>query len=169
MSKLPEGVPELLPCYLKEVFDYREGQLLYKKSYRNRRTGQKAGTVDSKGRLRIEIKGRTYSAAAIVFAMHFGRWPNGQTDHINQNKLDNRIENIREVTNAQNSRNRINQKPPKSGYKGVSFHRGRYTARIMVDGKVFNLGSFDDPISAAKIYNEAALKYHGEFACLSKI
>jgi hypothetical protein len=58
-----------------------------------------------------------------------------------------------------------------SGYKGVSWnsHAKAWAARITVRGRRVFLGSFDDPVEAAKAYNEAALEYHGEFAVLNKI
>jgi len=91
------------------------------------------------------------------------------TDHINGNKLDNRKENLRICTHQQNQRN----KPSRCGaskYKGVSIHgpTGKFQVHIRADiGKRLNLGHFDDEEKAAKAYDMAALKYHGEFANLN--
>jgi hypothetical protein len=160
---------ELKPCLVqqfKECFDYDliSGQLFWKAGSRKRfaRSRFKAGSIDSKGRLRIEFKKRSYAAGAIVFALFYGRLPKGQIDHINQNKLDNRIQNLRECTNAENSRNRKSRNPLG---KGVSYHRGRYIARIMKDGVTRHLGCFKDKESALKAYKEASIVLHGDFAC----
>lgn len=151
---------------LKLLFDYNPdtGELIWIKSYRNRLNGKHAGAIDSKGRRRVEINGRTYAAHHICFAMYHGYWPKDQVDHRDQDKLNNRINNLREATNAENSRNRRHKR---GGFKGVSFHKGRYIARIMKDGECINLGSFDTPEPASDAYKAAAIKYHGEFACLN--
>ena len=91
-------------------------------------------------------------------------------DHINGNGLDNRRCNLRICTNAENHRN---SKKYSSGfyskYKGVTWSKRQKTwkAQIKADYKNKNLGCFDSEIKAALAYNEAALKYHGEFARLN--
>jgi hypothetical protein len=91
-------------------------------------------------------------------------------DHINHDGMDNRSANLRAATRAQNSRNR--KKFPRkcsSKYKGVYLHKSslKWQARIMLEKKRRNLGYFNNEIDAAKAYDEAAKKYHGEFACLN--
>jgi hypothetical protein len=91
-------------------------------------------------------------------------------DHINNDTMDNRSANLRAATRAQNSRNR--KKFPRkcsSKYKGVCLHKSslKWQARIMLEKKRRNLGYFKNEIDAAKAYDEAAKKYHGEFACLN--
>jgi hypothetical protein len=91
-------------------------------------------------------------------------------DHINHNGLDNRKVNLRPVTSAQNGRHKkkINTKS-RSMYKGIYYdrHGGVWRARITCNGRVIYLGSFKDEIEAAKTYDQAAKKYHGEFAGLN--
>ena len=91
-----------------------------------------------------------------------------RTDHINKDTLDNRKENLRSCTRAENARN-SEYTGKTSQYKGVHFHKRwkHWVARIRVDGKQLFLGSFKDEIEAAKSYNKAAIKYHGEFAGLN--
>ena len=122
---------------------------------------------------RYHTNGRTSYAIS-------GQWPNQvfmhhlvlprkdgfEIDHINGNGLDNRRENLRYVTCSENRYNRGPTKVNSSGYKGVFPHTHGWFARIKVKDKEkpIYLGFFKDKVEAAKAYNEAALKYHGEFA-----
>lgn len=98
-----------------------------------------------------------------------------QGDHDNRNSLDNRRFNLRKCTHAQNNQNKEKLRRNKSGYKGVNWFKyqkphgkgGRWTARIMANRKCIHLGYFDTALEAARAYNEAAVKYHGEFARLN--
>lgn len=94
-----------------------------------------------------------------------------ETDHINGNKLDNRKENLRKVTQSQNQANRKKGKNKSSIYKGVIWHKRRnhWLAQITINRKKIYLGSFNNEIDAAKAYNEAAIKYFGEFARLNEV
>lgn len=99
--------------------------------------------------------------------------PKGMTiDHINHNALDNRKSNLRICTNRQNNRNKKAPSNNTSGFKGVVWHKGgnKWMAQIRIDNdEHLYLGLFKDKIAAAKAYNEAALKHHGEFAFLNEI
>lgn len=77
-----------------------------------------------------------------------------ETDHISQDKLDNRKINLRTVTRSQNMHNLSPQKNNTSGYRGVSWHsqRGRWTVRCKIDGKYKSLGMYDTPEEASKVY-----------------
>ncbi len=95
-----------------------------------------------------------------------------QIDHINGNSLDNRKENLRVCTNAQNSRNSKLAKNNTTGYKGVSWSgskKNKYVAQLHTKGKHIHLGNFDNPIDAALAYNKAAIEYFGEFAKINII
>ena len=89
-------------------------------------------------------------------------------DHINRNGLENRKANLRPATHAHNMRNRAKRsdRTYNSKYKGVSQRRDRklYEAQIRINGRPIFLGRFTDEITAAKAYDRAAQKYHGQFA-----
>jgi len=92
-------------------------------------------------------------------------------DHINHNGLDNRKANIRPATHSQNNFNRIisTRGDLSSKYKGVAWNKSKkkWQARIGIYGKRKHIGHFKDEIQAAKAYDKAAKKYHGEFASLN--
>lgn len=92
-----------------------------------------------------------------------------EADHINGNKLDNRITNLRYATASQNHSNSKVYKSNRSGFKGVGFHKGKIRSYIQVDNKHIHLGYFNNVVEAAKIYNRNAMKYFGEFAKLNMI
>jgi len=93
-----------------------------------------------------------------------------EVDHINQNKLDNRKNNLRLCTKAENRMNRSKYKTNTSGEKGVYFHKRDtvWTAQIGISGKRIHLGYFKEKKNAVKAYNLAAVKYHGEFAHINQ-
>lgn len=92
--------------------------------------------------------------------------PPGLTnDHIDRNPRNNRRSNLRFATAQQNCQNRM--RPNKVGFKGVGRHGNRFRARIVVDGRRIILGSFVEPIAAARAYDAAAIHYFGEFAALN--
>lgn len=91
------------------------------------------------------------------------------TDHINGNGLDNRKKNLRECSIAQNGRNRPKPENNTSGYKGVFWldNRKRWGAQIQMNNKSKRLGYFKNLEEAAHAYDNAAIKYFGEFAKLN--
>ena len=85
---------------------------------------------------------------------------NLEVDHINNDKLDNRVSNLRVITHRQNLLNRLHLfRNNKSGYRGVSWSKGmkKWVAQITRNNKTISLGFFNDPRKAAKKYNEYAI------------
>jgi len=97
--------------------------------------------------------------------------PDGMvTDHINHDGMDNRKDNLRAATHSQNMRHRKKCSGAMySKYKGVSWKKKsrKWVAQITCEKKAIHLGYFRDEIEAAKAYDRAAIKYHGQFACLN--
>lgn len=97
--------------------------------------------------------------------------PGFTIDHIDTDKLNNRRHNLRIATLSQQAMNRPKSINCSSKYKGVTWDKGicKWRAMTRVNKKLIHLGSFSEEIRAAKAYNDAAVKYFGEFACLNVI
>lgn len=120
--------------------------------------------TENAGYKRSKIFNKDYSAHRVIWAMHYGEWPDGQIDHKNHDRTDNRISNLRVVTNQGNGKNRSLQKNNTSGFTGVQWIKssGKWDARITVDGVQKFLGSFvkkQDAITARQAANKK-YKYH---------
>ncbi len=90
-------------------------------------------------------------------------------DHKDGDSLNNRRQNLRTSSASENNRNRGIQISNTTGFKGVLPHRNKFRAAIKVDGKKHHLGTFNTALEAGRAYNEAAKKYHGEFAALNDV
>lgn len=131
--------------------------------------GQIAGSTSHKfGYRYIVVKGHRIAAHRLAWLFVHGQWPSSVIDHINGNTDDNRIENLREATRQQNSRNARLCATNKSGFKGVSWDKRRNTwkACIQIDRKTKMIGRYADAKDAARAYEESALLHYGEFARL---
>ncbi len=104
----------------------------------------------------------------VVLSRKLGHSNFEETDHKNQNELDNRRGNLRPSSRLENSAN-SKSRPGTSKFKGVYWNKlnKKWCAQIKFDGKKKHLGYFTDEVEAAKEYNKAALKYFGEFAYLN--
>ena len=101
-----------------------------------------------------------YKAHRIIWAIHYGAPPTGDIDHINGIKTDNRIENLRLVNNAENSKNQSRRKDNKSGITGVTWDKaaGKWRACIRISGKTQYIGLFCDIEKAADARKSAELR-----------
>ena len=144
--------------YLRSILDYDQetGIFTWKVSTSRRvKTGDVAGSQNGDGYLRIRLHNRLFLAHRLAWLYHFGEWPEDQIDHINRNRSDNRIYNLREVTNKQNQQNAGKRSDNKSGHPGVSWYKpySKWRAQIMHNQKQIHLGYFsilEEAIAARK-------------------
>lgn len=155
---------------LFELFDLREdGSICWRKTRGGRAAGTPAGAKNGEGYLVVGIYKKSYFVHRVVFAMFNGRWPNTALviDHIDGDRLNNRPENLREVSKKENSSSsRKKEKPNKTGHRGVSLHRqsGRYCAKMKIGEKRICIGYFDSAREAATAYVLESLENLGEFS-----
>lgn len=146
-------------------YDKGSGVFRWKKNTGKARKEEVAGSVNHSGYILIGIKGKQYRAHRLAWLMTYGEWPNKHIDHINCNRSDNRICNLRLCSQEQNLAN--SRKPAKnsSGYKGVSWCKftDRWRATIRHNGKSISLGRFDCPEEAHRAYCENGRQLKGEF------
>ncbi len=125
-----------------------------------------AGTMMNSGYVRIKVSGRYVVAHQLAWLYVTGEWPTSNIDHVNGDRADNRIANLRLATRHENARNRKRHKNNSLGLKGVSLDKetGRFKASIWIDGGIKNLGRFNCPTAAHLAYCKAARKHFGDFA-----
>ena len=127
-----------------------------------RHAGKAACKINRQGYLSCVVGANRFTAHRIIWATHYGSWPDGQIDHINHIRTDNRIENLRCVSHWENTRNKRLLSNNTSGVCGVVWHKrsGRWAAHIKIRGKQKYLGSFDD-IKDARAARKAAEREYG--------
>lgn len=164
------------PDYIRSNmhYDAETGILTWTTRKQGRVVGKPIGQYDKDGYLILvrsenghkSGKKKRYCVHRIAWIWVHGKEPVDQIDHINGNKSDNRLCNLREANTAENMRNVGKQSHNTSGWKGVSWHklRSKWRADIKVNQKQIALGLFDCPASASFAYQIAADKYHGEFS-----
>jgi hypothetical protein len=154
----------MTPDQVHQLFEYRDGRLHHRTASRGRKVGDAAGCVNGTGYRRIGIGGRYYTEHALVFLMFHGHVPK-EIDHINGNRADNRIENLRSVTRSQNQYNKRQQRNV-SGYRGVTWHKktGKWLVRVGLNNKNKSLGYYDDLEFAALVAEEGRSLHYGQFA-----
>ena len=142
--------------YLHAIFRYENGNLYYKKQIVNKiQIDQKAGSFKNTGYWGIQINNKKYQAHRLIFLYHHGYLPK-YIDHIDRNKLNNKIENLREITNADNKHNTPQRKDNKIKYKGINWHKKvkKWVAQIQINGKKKHIGYFVSPELAYAAYCE---------------
>jgi len=165
--------------YLQECFHYEPttGKLFWKdrprehfnssrgyKNFKLQFAGKEVTSKSRNGYVYPCVDGRLVYAHRVIWKMVHGECPEYQIDHINGIRDDNRLENLRVVSNQENQRNAKRRKDNTSKVVGVSWHNRDevWCANIKVDGKQINLGNFTDKIDAiyARYYAEQDYGYH---------
>lgn len=162
----------LTQARVKELFEYRDdGNFYWKvKPSRSANAGDIAGWTNEKGYKKVRVDGTPQYIHRLIFLYHHG-WLPKFVDHEDLNRSNNRIGNLRCATRWDNARNKSKQKNNTTGFTGVFFRKdsNKFRAIIGVNDKLVHLGTYKTAKEAALAYNEAAVKYFGEFARLNKI
>lgn len=157
----------LSPCELQELLHYdpENGRLFWRDG-----SGEAFTSVDTKGYRRGTILGRRIRAHRVIWALVHGEWPE-QIDHINGDRQDNRLRNLRNVLSCENQRNMRRPSNNTSGIIGVSFFTAsrRWRAHISFGGVQHHLGYFATKEEAAEARRRAEREFgyhpnHGRIA-----
>lgn len=145
---------------IKNLFDYQDG-IIYWKFNRSgiKNDGNGAGTLHHTGYKVVRINNKEYKVHRLIWIMFNGDIPNKMfIDHIDRNKLNNKIENLRLATNQENNRN--------NSSNGFTWEPKRKVFRvgICIDGKKKYIGRYDTIIDARAAYLQARREHFGEFA-----
>jgi hypothetical protein len=140
----------------------------HRKSFNNQWAGKEALTAITRrksgqiARLRGGFLGKKYCTHRIVWLIYYGEWPKNHIDHINQDPTDNRIKNLRDVTQAENNKNKTLQNNSKTGYSGVSFYKRyrKYQVVISTNNIKKHLGYYDTAEEAAAVRAVASINYN---------
>lgn len=143
-------------------YDIKTGQFTWAVQQSRRvKIGSIAGTIKNTGYLGIHLKNKIYQAHRLAWLYFYGEFPCMNIDHINSNRLDNRIENLRLATDTENHRNISLQKRSSSGFTGVTWCQTAKKWRARCRQKF--LGVFDCPVEASNVRNVYAKKEFGDF------
>lgn len=149
-----------------ETFEYKEGVLYWKNPVAIRlKAGDPAGTLANNGYLRTHWKEKFYLNHRLIWLMHNKELPEF-IDHIDGDRLNNRIENLRSATASQNQHNQKLRSNNKSGVKGVSWANAtkKWRVQMKVNGKLKHIGLFDDLNVAKQVAETTRNEIHKEFA-----
>jgi hypothetical protein len=151
--------------YVLSAFDYQDGNLI-RKTGRVNEIGQIAGCVHKgKGYIHVKIKAKAFKAHRLVFLYHHGYLPEC-VDHIDGDKTNNKIENLRAATKDENCRNQKIRSTNKSGYKGVKWveHCKKWQVEVCKNYKQLRFGMYEDLELAGLVAIEATELIHGRFS-----
>jgi hypothetical protein len=154
-----------------DLFEYRDGHIYWREIINGRKDKQPAGRINGRGYRIISIwnreakKYKVYLVHRVIFLMQHGYLPK-VLDHIDGDKDNNKISNLREATQSQNMYNRKINKNNTSGYKGVKWskQKKKYIGMIKTNGKEYYVGAFNLAEEAAKAVIKLREELQGEFA-----
>jgi HNH endonuclease len=152
------------------VWRHRPVNSAHDKTFNTQFSGNEVGTISRLGYRVLSHKGKVFLGHRVAWAVHYGEIPNGEIDHINGNRKDNRISNLRDVSKKENTRNKGKLRNNTSGFTGVSKNAltGKWISYIKVNGKQIKIGSYAKLEDAVKAREKAQIKFgfhknHGEY------
>ena len=159
---------ELTAEKLRELlhYDQETGIFTWKvRTFNQVKVGDATGCPDGTGYSKIRVQGRLYKAHRLAWLYMYSNWPKDQIDHINRDRADNRICNLRDVTSKQNGQNRKNNSNSTSGHPGVCWYKqtSKWVAKIKHNQKRIHLGYFDTLEEAVAARKAGELKHWGAY------
>ena len=150
-----------------EIVYYKEGALYWKiKRSHNAKVGDECGYRSSTGYIIFEYENKCYTAHRVIWQLFNGEIPDGlEIDHIDRDRSNNLVENLRLSTRKENAANSSLSKRNTSGFRGVSYdkRRSKFFAQIVFNKQKQFLGYFETAEQASQAYNYSAEKLFGEF------
>ena len=159
----PAQLPSAEYLHSRLTYDAATGALswrhnaAYPQCWNSKWAGRGAFTAQFQGYRTGRLDGKQYLAHRLIWAFCTGSWPTQQIDHINGDRSDNRIANLREVSNTDNARNASLSANNTSGTTGVWLdkRRNRWCAEIKINRRKVHLGSYATPEEAAQARKKA--------------
>lgn len=137
------------------------GALTWRLSRGGVAAGTTAGTLNSNGYVTVCVATKLFRAHRVAWALANGSWPVGDIDHIDGDRTNNRLLNLRQASRGANMQNqRKARSNSKIGMLGVSRNRARWMSRIKVDGITHHIGTFDTPALAHEAYVQRKRELH---------
>lgn len=169
LARRPPTQGELTQELLKQwlLYDPETGVFTWNACAADDRRDRPAGAQEAQGYVTIYVVGKARKAHRLAWLYMHGSWPTEEIDHINGNRTDNRLVNLREANRRQNNYNMRMRPDNTSGVKGVCWHRrlGKWQASARdADGRNVHIGYFSDKAAAAAARKIYAQKLYGEFA-----
>lgn len=155
------------PAKLRDLFIYDPdtGILTNRVARHVAKVGERAGCVNYEGYRSIKIFGRKYMSSHVIWAYVTGAWPVSEMDHINLQRGDDRLVNLREATREQNCANKGSFfKANSFGFRGVKKAGSKFIAVICAGQKEICVGRYETAEFAALAYDVAAKRMHKQFA-----
>jgi hypothetical protein len=162
MAQIRDSVSSALSAV---IYDPETGHFTWKVQRSGKtKAGMRAGTKNRLGYINLRIDYRGFGAHRVAWAMQYGVWPNGDIDHINGIRDDNRIVNLRDVSRGSNLQNqRRAHRDSKSGILGVKANKcGTFSAMITSQYKLHSLGTFNTAAEASAAYQSAKRLLHDQ-------
>ena len=139
-------------------YDPDTGTFTWAITRRGCRKNSVAGCKMKHGYVAIRLDNKLFTAHRLAWLYVNGAWPKAQIDHVNRDRADNRVANLREVTNAENAQNKKSSRN-KSGFAGVRKENRKWLAEIKVNYKPIRIGLFETPEAAHRAYVAAKRKF----------